>query len=116
MDTLVKIGAFLGFLAFIKVGSLASKVSKLERAERLQEAGVYEGKALMMEDMLEPYVGNVITLDFYEDEGEADLFFDNAAMLLAVDEKWALLEVTQKDKKKQKLIRLSSIKGVSAKK
>ncbi len=116
MDTLVKIGAFLGFLAFLKVGSLASKVQRLERAERLQEIGTYEGKAHMMKDMLEPYVGSEITLDFYEDEGEADLFFDNAAVLLAVDEKWALLEIADKDKKKQKLIRLSSIKGVSTKK
>lgn len=116
MDTLVKIGAFLGFLAFLKVGSLTSRVQKLERAERMQEAGAYIGKVHMMRDMLEPYVGSEITLDFYEDEGETDLFFDNEAMLLAVDEKWALLEITIKDKKKQKLIRLSSIKGVSAKK
>lgn len=116
MDTLVKIGAFLGFLAFLKVGSLASKVQKLERAERLQEAGAFAEKAHMMKDMMEPYVGSEIMLDFYEDEGETDLFFDNTAVLLAVDERWALLEIVEKDKKKQKLIRLSSIKGVSTKK
>ena len=116
MDTLVKIGAFLGFLAFLKVGSLASKVQRLERAERVQEIGTYEGKAHMMKGMLEPYVGSEIMLDFYEDEGEVDLFFDNAAVLIAVDEKWALLEISDKGKKKQKLIRLSSIKGVSTKK
>ena len=45
-----------------------------------------------------------------------DLYFKKDAKLLAVDEKWALLEVSDKGKKKQKLIRLSSLKGVSAKK
>ena len=49
-------------------------------------------------------------------ESPDELFFDNAAVLIAVDEKWALLEIADEGKKKQKLIRLSSIKGVSAKK
>ena len=116
MDTLVKIGAFLGLIAFFWVSSLAAKVRRLERTERLQETGAYAKKSNMMKEMLEPYVGSEIMLDFYEDEGEADLFFDKGAVLLAVDEKWALLEITIKDKKKQKLIRHSSIKGISTKK
>ena len=116
MDTLFKIGAFLGFLAFLRVGSLATKVRKLERIERLQDAGALAEKTHMMKDMMEPYVGSEIALDFYEGEGEADLFFDNAAVLVAVDEKWALLEVSDKGKKMQKLIRLPAIKGVSTKK
>ena len=116
MYTLFKIGAFFGFLAFLRVGSLTTKVQKLERIERLQDAGALAEKIHMMKDMMEPYVGSEIELDFYEDEGEVDLFFDNAAVLIAVDEKWALLEISDKGKKKQKLIRLSSIKGVSTKK
>lgn len=116
MDTLITIGAFLGFLAFLKVGELADKVRKLERAERQQEDRTYTEKVHVMKDMLEPYIGSQIGLDFFEDEEDADMFLENVAVLLAVDEKWALLEINNHGKKKQKLIRLSSLKGVSAKK
>lgn len=116
METLITIGAFLGFLAFLKVGELSSKVNRLIRAEREQEDKAYTSNIHVRKDMLEPYIGNQIGLDFYEDEEDEDMFLENDAVLLAVDEKWALLEITTKNKKKQKLIRLSSIKGVSAKK
>ncbi|MBR6664767.1 MAG: hypothetical protein IKL22_03505 [Lachnospiraceae bacterium] len=116
METLITIGAFLGFLAFLKVGELSSKVNRLIRAEREQEDKAYTRNIHVRKDMLEPYIGNQIGLDFYEDEEDGDMFLENDAVLLAVDEKWALLEITTKNKKKQKLIRLSSLKGVSAKK
>lgn len=116
MDTLITIGAFLGFLAFLKVGDLSSKVNRLMRAEREQEDRAYTSNIHVKKDMLEPYIGSLIGLDFFEDEEDGDLYFGNDVVLLAVDEKWALLEITAKNKKMQKLIRLSSLKGVSAKK
>ncbi len=120
MDTLVKIGAFLGFLAFLQVGSLTSKVNRLIREGRSLGNGMHINahtvNAHIMKDMLEPYIGSRIGLDFFEDEGDVDIFFDNDLLLLAVDEKWALLEITDHGKKKQKLIRLSSLKGISTKK
>lgn len=116
MDILITIGAFLGFLAFLKVGELSSKVDRLIRAEREQEDKAYTSNIHVRKDMLEPYVGMEIGLDFYEDEEDGDLYFGNDVILLAVDEKWALFEICAHGKKKQKLIRLSSLKGISAKK
>ena len=116
MEYLFKFWAFLGFFAFIQVCSLSSKVNRLMRAEREQADKSYTSNIHVKKDMLEPYVGMEIGLDFYEDEEDGDLYFGNDVILLAVDEKWALLEITTKNKKKQKLIRLSSLKGVSAKK
>lgn len=116
MDTLITIGAFLGFLAFLKVGDLSSKVNRMLRAEREQEDRAYTSNIHVRKDMLEPYIGSQIGLDFFEDEEDGDMFLENGAVLLAVDEKWVLLEITTKNQKKQKLIRLSSLKGVSAKK
>lgn len=116
MDTLITIGAFLGFLAFLKVGDLSSKVNRLMRAERETEDRAYISNIHVKKDMLEPYIGSQVGLSFFEDEEDGDMFLENDAVLLAVDEKWVLLEITTKNKKKQKLIRLSSLKGVSAKK
>ncbi len=115
MDTLIMIGAFLGFLAFLRTGSLASKVRKLERAELLREEGTESRNAGITKSILEPYIGQEIGFDFYEDEGEVDLYFKKDAMLLAVDEKWALVEVKSGGKIKQKLIRLSSLSGIETK-
>ncbi len=116
MEYLFQIWAFLGFFAFIQVCSLSSKVNRLMRAEREQGDRAYTSNIHVMRDMLEPYIGSQIGLDFFEDEEDSDMFLENDVVLLAVDEKWALLEITAKNKKKQKLIRLSSLKGVSAKK
>ena len=115
MDTLIMIGAFLGFLAFLRTGSLASKVRKLEKAEKLREEGTYSGSASITKEILEPYIGQEIGFDFYEDEAEPDLYFKKDAKLLAVDEKWALVEVKSGGKMKQKLIRLSSLSGIETK-
>ncbi len=120
MDILVKIGAFLGFLAFFSVGSLTSKVNKLIRegraqAEQSAKSRTYTGELHMNKETLARYIGSPIGLDFFEDEGDGDLFFENDALLLAVDEKWALLEINKRGQKKRKMIRLSSIKGISAK-
>lgn len=116
MEYLFQIWAFLGFFAFIQVCSLSSKVNRLMRAEREQEDRAYTSNIHVRKDMLEPYIGSQIGLDFFEGEEDGDMFLENGAVLLAVDEKWVLLEINNRGKKKQKLIRLSSIKGVSAKK
>ena len=116
MEYLFKIWAFLGFFAFIQVCSLSSKVNRLMRAEREPADKSYTSNIHVKKDMREPYIGMEIGLDFYEDEEDGDLYFGNDVILLAVDEKWALLEITAKSKKTQKLIRLSSLKGVSVKK
>ena len=69
MDTLIMIGAFLGFLAFLRTGSLASKVRKLERTELLREEENPGRNAGITKSILEPYIGQEIGFDFYEDEG-----------------------------------------------
>lgn len=114
MDTLYKIGAFLGLLAFFYVCSLARKMRRFERTMVIENAD-YAGKEDMTWQIMKQYTGKEIKLDFYEDEADADMFFKDSAILRSVDEKWALLEIKCGKKTKQKLIRLSSIKGVSAK-
>lgn len=116
MDILYKIGAFLGFLAFIQAGSLSSKMNRFIREIRGLEDKAYRGNNHIGRDILEPYIGSQIRLSFFEDEEDEDIFEENNVLLVAVDEKWALLELTDHEKKRQKLIRLSSLKGISSKK
>ncbi len=115
MDTLIMIGAFLGIFAFFRTGSLASKIRKLERAELLREEGTESRDAGITKNILESYIGQEIGFDFYEDEAESDLYFKKDAKLVAVDEKWALVEIKSGGKMKQKLIRLSSLSGIETK-
>jgi len=115
MDTLIMIGAFLGIFAFFRTGSLASKIRKLERAELLREEGTESRDAGITKNILESYIGQEIGFDFYEDEAEPDLYFKKDAKLLAVDEKWVLVEVKSGGRMKQKLIRLSSLSGIETK-
>ena len=115
MDTLIMIGAFLGIFAFFRTGSLASKIRKMERAELLREEGTESRDAGITKNILESYIGQEIGFDFYEDEAEPDLYFKRDAKLLAVDKKWALVEVKSGGRMKQKLIRLSSLSGIETK-
>ena len=127
MDLLYKIWAFLGFLAFIQIGILSDRIHRKERSEN---GNLYAERSSVKDDMtqiLASYIGKEVILDFYEDEEDWDLA-DTKATLLDMDSKWALLQIEAKkedkknwaslqiDSKKehmQKLIRISSIKGIT---
>ena len=110
MEYVVGIWAFLGFLAFLQVSSLATKQKRMERRES-EGTNMKSNVAVM----LMPYVGQEVAFVFYEDEEDLDMVYSlkNKVVLLDVDEKWALVKVDNKKKNTTKLIRISSIKGVS---
>lgn len=121
MDFLYKIWAFFGFIAFIQMGSIYAASAKLRRAERSESGNLHAERSSVKDDMakiLAPYIGKEVSLDFYEDEEDMDLFDvgkHDKAILLDIDSKWALMRIETPKTHKDKLIRISSIKGVAFK-
>lgn len=71
-----------------------------------------------MEQLLAPYIGQEVNFDFYEDEEDWDMLGidkSDKAILLDVDSRWAMLRLEKSGTHKDKLIRISSVKGVSVK-
>lgn len=115
MDFLYKVGAILGLLAFCQVSAVASKLRRIERdwagGQRLGQGGTKEDIA----KVLAPCIGKEVFLDFYEDE-DMDLLSvsgKNKIILLDIDPKWILVHIQTPKAQKDKLIRISSVKGVS---
>ena len=100
-----------GLIAFVLVLSLQSKVSKLER--QLREGG-FDGSMTQAGDLtesLQKRIGRKVEFDFYDDEIDIDLA-SGTAEIIDVDEKWVLIHWENKKKQADKLIRISSIKGM----
>lgn len=118
MEILYKMGAIFGLLAFFQVSAVAARLRRLERSEN---SAVHSERSSVKDDMrkiLAPYTGKEIHLDFYEDEEDADLELiniggHNKIILLDMDEKWALVRIETPKNHRDKLIRISSIRGVS---
>ena len=51
MDTLYKLMAFLGFIAFVQGSSLASKVSRMEREKRDESVGISKRNDFGIKDL-----------------------------------------------------------------
>ena len=107
------LGVF-GFISFVFVLTLQGKVSKLER--QMREAGIgEEGAALNgnLSTSLEKRIGCQVKLDFYDGEADVDIASAKAVTIKDVDEKWVLVRLEHKKKACEKLIRISTIKGVT---
>ena len=100
-----------GLIAFCLVLSLQSKVSKLERQMREGNFGEDAVHAGDLSDSLQSRIGKKVKFDFYEDEMNIDLV-SGTAEIVDVDEKWVLVHWENKKKQADKLIRISSIKGI----
>lgn len=100
-----------GLIAFCLVLSLQSKVSKLERQMREGNFGEGAVHAGDLSDSLQKRIGRKVEFDFYDEETDMDLA-TAAVQILDVDEKWVLVHVENKKKAFDKLIRISSIKGI----
>ena len=71
-----------------------------------------------MVKVLTPYIGKEVIFDFYEDEEDVDILSigkKDKAILLDIDSKWAMVRIEKQNTHKDKLIRISSVKGVSVK-
>ena len=118
MDLLYKMWAFFGFLAFIQMGSIYARI---HRAERSENGNLHAERSSVKDDMakiLAPYIGKEISLDFYEDEEDIDLLGadrHDKIILMDIDPKWSLIHIETPKTHKDKLIRISSIKGVTFK-
>lgn len=121
MDLLYKIWAFFGFLAFIQIGGIYANSARTRRKERSESGNLHAERSSVKDDMTEilaPRIGKEISLDFYEDEEDMDLLFmdkHHKSILLDIDPKWALIRIETSKTHKEKLIRISSIKGVAFK-
>lgn len=121
MDLFYKICAIFGFIAFMQIGSIYANSARMRRAERSESGNLHTERSSVKDDMakvLAPYIGKEISLDFYEDEEDMDLLGagrHDKAILMDIDPKWALIHIETPKEQKDKLIRISSIKGVAFK-
>ena len=114
MDTLYKLMAFLGFIAFVQGCSLASKVSRMEREKRGESVGI--SKRNDLRQLIKSYIGaQISSVEFYDDEedyaigimGKKDKLY-----LLDVDEKWVLFKLMTSKKETMKMIRIRCVKSI----
>ena len=104
-----------GFIAFMFVLTLQGKVSKLERVMR--EAGltnetVHGTGQEDVRESLEKRIGKNVKFDFYEEEMDLDIISAKDVIIKDVDERWVLVHGEGKKKSFDKLVRISSIKGI----
>lgn len=107
------LGVF-GFIAFVFVLTLQGKVSKLER--QIREAGIGEEGISLNGDLsasLEKRIGRQVKMDFYDGEADVDMVSAKTVTIKDVDEKWVLVHLEGKKKTMDKLIRISTIKGIT---
>lgn len=107
------LGVF-GFIAFVFVLTLQGKVSKLER--QMREAGIGEEGVALNGDLassLKKRIGCQVKVDFYDGEADVDIAGAKAVTIKDVDEKWVLVHLENKKKACEKLIRISTIKGIA---
>lgn len=116
MDILYKIGAIFGLIAFFQVSTISAKLHRMERSEN---GNLHSERSSVRDDMIKiltPYIGKEVLLDFYEDEEDMDLLCtgkQDKIILLDIDSKWAMIRIETSKTHIDKLIRISSIKGVS---
>lgn len=112
--------SLFGLFAFIYVFSIGSRVSKLERT--LRENGLAADETpeqrMALPTTLREYIGQRVELHFYDQEGDPYLSNFTAASkgfveIVDVDETWVLLHAENKKTKKDELVRISSIKGIT---
>ena len=107
------LGVF-GFISFVLVLTLQGKVSKLER--QMREAGIGEEGIALNGDLsssLEKRIGCQVKVDFYDGEADVDIAGAKYVTIKDVDEKWVLVRLENKKKSCEKLIRISTIKGIT---
>jgi len=115
MDIVFNMWAIFGFIAFIATCSLQGKVSKLERQLREMESSNIEYCSNLQES-LKNRIGCRVKFRFYDEEHDMDLLFVDAKKgyieIVDVDDKWVQVHCETKNKKIDKLIRISSISGI----
>ena len=122
MEGLIWVWAILGVSAFIQVNAISSKVTKLERF--LREGADGQGGNLpctshesLQTESLQKRIGERVSFEFYEDEEDPDLEFltpnSGFARIVDADDKWVLVHVEKGKKKIEKMIRISSVKGIT---
>lgn len=116
MEYVFNTWAIFGFIAFIYTCTLKGRISKLERQLReLDVVGTGEKNGNLYES-LKKRIGCHVKFNFYDEEHDIDLtFFDRKngfIEIVEVDEKWVQVHCESKNKKLDKLIRISSIKSI----
>ena len=116
MDVWTGMGAFLGFVAFIQFCSIQGRVARLERQMREKNCSEESDGANDLYESLQKRIGKCVKFDFYDNEEDDELCVFNtkngSMQIIDVDEKWVYVHAENKSKTINKLIRISSIKGI----
>ncbi|MDO4166538.1 MAG: hypothetical protein Q4D32_03945 [Eubacteriales bacterium] len=111
MEYLGFIYGIFGVAAFISVISLGTRVSRLERRMRVRE-----DRGNDLRTHLQKRIGERVRFSFYDDEEDIDieLYYTQSGYLeiMDVDETWVYIHGENGKRQMDKLLRISSIKGV----
>ncbi len=106
-----------GLMAYLSVSSLKNRVSRLERELQAMQGNNYSLERASLAESLKSRIGEPVLLTFREDEQDIDCMMlgrkTGAITLLDTDGEWALISIEKGKEKKQKLIRVTSVRGVS---
>lgn len=106
MEAFGYMGFVFALIAFTSVSSLKNRVAKLERIINESKVKVDNSS---LKDQLYKNIGSKCKLSFYDSEMLAYLL-NKEFVIMDVDSNWLLVKELKKDE--EKLVSLSSIKGV----
>ncbi len=113
MEYILWIFAILGLLAFLGIGDLRRRVRLLEDQLSSMKGSPAHAEKTALRKLLNDYVGKEINLEFRGEEFDGDLCVPGSkCKVLAVDEEWLFVQITDKKGEREKLFRLSTISGV----
>ena len=106
-----------GLMAYLSMGSLKNRVARLERELQSLQGNGYSLERASLAESLKAWIGKPVQFTFREDEQDVDCVMagkkTGPVVLLDTDGEWMLVEIQKGKQKKQKLLRVSSVRGVS---
>jgi len=113
MEYIIWVPAILGLVAFFSIGDLKARIRKLEDQLSSIKGSPAHAEKTALRKLLGDYVGKNVKLEFRGEEYDGDLSVPGSkCTILAVDEEWVFVQITDKKGEKEKLFRLSQISSV----
>ena len=112
MESMGYLGFIWGLIAFTWCINLTAQIRELKRT--IQEAGIGHTEKASLREILEKSIGRTADLKL-ESSGYIMTTTLSNCLIREVDEEWALVLTGKKQKEKEKLVRIQSIRGVNLK-